>query len=155
MSTNLITPETGQNPPDHARILATASSMMQVHLDREAPVLLVDDDPNIAPLVRAALSPFQVRLDAVASGTEAVAMLQRRRYDLLVLDLGLGDVHGFELLRLLKSQPRFQNTKVLVLTAATSLESLARSFGHGADDFVKKPFDTHELGMRAFRLLSA
>jgi len=129
--------------------------MMQVHLERQSPVLLIDDDPDIAPLVSAALSPFRVRLDAVTCGADALTRLQHRKYDLVVLDLGLADVHGFELLRLLRAQPRFQNTKVLVLTAATSLESLARSFGHGADDFVKKPFDLHELGMRAFRLLRA
>ena len=49
--------------------------------------------------------------------------------------------------------PRFLHVKVLALTADTSAEALARSFGHGADDFVKKPFDRQELGIRAFRLL--
>jgi DNA-binding response OmpR family regulator len=130
-----------------------ASPLLQVNLQRKASVLLVDDDPDIAPLVDAALSPFHVRLDAVTSGADALQRLQRCKYDLIVLDLALDDVHGFELLRLVRAQPRFKNTKVLVLTANTSLEALARSFGHGADDFVKKPFDLHELGMRAFRLL--
>jgi DNA-binding response OmpR family regulator len=53
----------------------------------------------------------------------------------------------------LRAEPRFKHLKVLILTANVSHEALARSFGHGADDFVKKPFDLHELAMRAFRLI--
>ena len=118
-----------------------------------APVLLVDDDPDVAPLVEAALKPFQVEMDAVASGAEALALAQDSAYQLLVLDLALADVHGLELLQRLKAHSRLKHVRVLVLTANTSAEALARSFGYGADDFVRKPFDPQELGMRAFRLL--
>jgi CheY-like chemotaxis protein len=116
-------------------------------------VLLIDDDPDVAPLVSAALGPFHVRVDSEISGIGAIARLQKEWYDLLVLDLLLGDLHGFEVLGHLKADRRFRATKVLVLTADSRLEALARSFGHGADDFVKKPFAVKELGMRAFRLL--
>jgi CheY-like chemotaxis protein len=120
---------------------------------REPRVLVIDDDPAIAPLVSAALNPFHVCVDCVTSGAHAIICLHSRRYDLLVLDLILGDFHGFEILRHMKADRRFREAKVLVLTADSRLEVLARSFGHGADDFVKKPFAVKELGMRAFRLL--
>lgn len=120
---------------------------------REPKVLVIDDDPAIAPLVSAALDPFHVCVDSVTSGAIAIICLHSRWYNLVVLDLMLGDVHGFEILRHLKADRRFKETKVLVLTADGRLEALARSFGHGADDFVQKPFAVKELGMRAFRLL--
>jgi two-component system OmpR family response regulator/two-component system response regulator TctD len=121
--------------------------------DGRPAVLLVDDDPDIPPLVVAALSPFQITVDMAATGAEALIKLEQGGYELLVLDLGLADLHGFEILRYIRTHPRLKGIKVLVLTANTSLEALARSFGHGADDFVKKPFDLREFGMRAFRLL--
>jgi CheY-like chemotaxis protein len=116
-------------------------------------VLVIDDDPDIAPLVSTALVPFRVCVDSVTSGTDAITRLQSQWYDLLVLDLMLADLHGFEVLRHMKADRKLRKAKVLVLTADNRLEALARSFGHGADDFVKKPFAVKELGMRAFRLL--
>jgi DNA-binding response OmpR family regulator len=116
-------------------------------------VLVVDDDPDVPPLVEAALSSFQVRIDSVHSGADALDRLRQGTYDLIVLDLGMENLHGFDVLRFLRAQPRFIHLKVLILTADTSHEALARSFGLGADDFVKKPFDLHELAIRAFRLI--
>ncbi|MBV9744904.1 MAG: response regulator [Acidobacteriia bacterium] len=116
-------------------------------------VLLVDDDPDVAVLVRAAMAPFHVGVDAVLSGAEAVARLKDRWYDLVVLDLGLPDLSGVDVLNYLKSDRRFRRARVLVLTADSTMEAMARSFGHGADDFIRKPFVVKELGMRAYRLL--
>jgi DNA-binding response OmpR family regulator len=122
-----------------------------ISLDR--PVLLVDDDPDVPPLVDAALRPFDFGVEAVGRGVEALERLRVRPYDLVVLDLAMGDVHGFEVLRALREFPMNSRVPVLVLTADGSHEALARSFGLGADEFVKKPFDLRELGMRAFRLI--
>jgi CheY-like chemotaxis protein len=143
---------------DNCKSVLSASSIMRSIMlppkaAREPRVLIIDDDPAIAPLVSAALDPFHVCADSVTSGATAIICLHSRWYNLVVLDLMLGDLHGFEILRHLKADRRFTETKVLVLTADSRLEALARSFGHGADDFVKKPFAVKELGMRAFRLL--
>jgi DNA-binding response OmpR family regulator len=125
----------------------------QLHLAHEPTVLVVDDDPDVAPLVAAALGPFHIRTDSAASGAEALARLCQCTYDLVVLDLVMADLHGFDVLRHLRAHPRFKAIRVLILTANWSHEALARSFGYGADDFVTKPFDLHELGIRAFRLI--
>lgn len=116
-------------------------------------VLLADDDPDIPPLVAAALRPFDLHVEAVCRGVEALSRMQVRSYDLLVLDLAMGDVHGFDVLRALRESPANRDVPVLILTADGSHEALARSFGHGADEFVRKPFDLRELGLRAFRLI--
>jgi CheY-like chemotaxis protein len=121
--------------------------------EREPRVLLIDDDPDVAPLVSAALGPYEVGVDSVTCGADAMSRFQKHPYELLILDLTLGDLHGFEVLHRIKADRKFREPKVLVLTADTTLEVLARSFGHGADDFLTKPFVVEELGMRVFRLL--
>ncbi|HEX4593003.1 MAG TPA: response regulator [Bryobacteraceae bacterium] len=115
--------------------------------------LIVDDDPDIHPLVKAALNHYAVTSESVHDGTAALARLKAHRYDLVILDLGLAELNGFDILRALKTQERLKEIPVIVLTANGSEESLARSFGYGADDFVAKPFKASELGMRAYRLL--
>jgi two-component system cell cycle response regulator CtrA len=121
---------------------------------REPWVLIADDDPNVGPLVSAALRPYDIHTEAVGSGEDALNRLRMRKYDLVVLDLEMADIHGFEVLRALRDLPRYKKpVPVLILTANTSDDALARSFGYGADEFVKKPFDLRELGVRAFRLI--
>jgi two-component system response regulator TctD len=116
-------------------------------------VLIADDDPNVPPLVLAALKPYQMQTEVVTGGAEALARLRERTYNLLVLDLEMAGIHGFQVLRALREIPRYERVPVLILTANGSSEALARSFGSGADEFVKKPFDLREFGVRAFRLI--
>lgn len=115
--------------------------------------LVVDDDPNIAPLVKVALGPYAISSEDVQDGTTALARLRKHHYDLVILDLAMAGINGFDILLALKNEARLRRIPVIVLTANASDESLARSFGYGADDFVVKPFKPTELGMRAYRLL--
>ena len=115
--------------------------------------LVVDDDPDILPLVKAALSPYSVSSEGVDHGTAALARLRSHRYDLVILDLKMPELTGFDVLRVLKTEARLREIPVIVLTSNASDEALARSFGYGADDFVAKPFKATQLGMRAYRLL--
>lgn len=115
--------------------------------------LVIDDDPDIAPLVKIALGSYAISSDDVHDGTSALARLRARHYDLVILDLGMEGLNGFDVLLALKKEASLRATPVIVLTASSSDESLARSFGYGADDFMVKPFKTTELGMRAYRLL--
>ncbi len=116
-------------------------------------VLVVDDDPDVAPLVSAALGPFDIASDDVSDGASALARLRNGRYGLVILDLAMEGLNGFDVLLALKTEAGLRNLPVIVLTADASDQSLARSFGYGADDFLIKPFRTTELGMRAYRLL--
>ena len=137
-----------------SRLSPYSSQRYEFHVSEPEPtVIIVDDDPEIAPLVNKALMPFDIRTEAVVGGTDAIMRMRKRRYDLVVLDLAMGDVNGFDVLRAIRELPLNKDVPVLILTANGSPEALARSFGHGADEFVKKPFDLHELGIRAFRLI--
>jgi two-component system phosphate regulon response regulator PhoB len=114
---------------------------------------VVDDDPDIPPLVELALGRYAISSDSVKDGASAIARLRVSSYDLLILDLSMGGPTGFDVLLSLKKEARLKTIPVIVLTGNDSDEALARSFGYGADDFVLKPFKANELGMRAYRLL--
>lgn len=118
--------------------------------------LIVDDDPSIPPLVELALGRYDISSDSVNDGASAIERLHSRGYDLVILDLAMAGLTGFDvLLDLKKTETRLRGIPVIVLTGNDSDEAVARSFGYGADDVVVKPFSTNELGMRAYRLLSA
>jgi DNA-binding response OmpR family regulator len=125
------------------------------HLWRAAKplALVIDDDPDIAPLVKVALAPYAISSENVGDGATALMRLRTHRYDLIILDLAMNGINGFDVLLALKNEVRLRGIPVIVLTASSGAESLARSFGYGADDFVIKPFETTELGMRAYRLV--
>jgi DNA-binding response OmpR family regulator len=125
-----------------------------LYVDLQPPsVLIADDDPNIAPLVVAALKPYHMHTESVMGGAAALSRLRERAFNLVVLDLEMAGVHGLDVLRALREIPRYEHLPVLILTANGSNDAIARSFGYGADEFVKKPFDISELGLRAFRLI--
>lgn len=120
---------------------------------RKPSALVVDDDPEILPLVKVALSRYAISCDGVNDGASAMEQLRNHSYDVVLLDLGMEGLAGFDVLLALKKDVRFREIPVIVLTGNESDEALARSFGYGADDFVLKPFRSNELGMRAYRLL--
>jgi len=120
---------------------------------RKPLALALDDDPSIPPLVELALNRFSISCDSVNDGASAMARLRARTYDLAILDLGMEGPTGFDVLLTLKKEAGLRKIPVIVLTGDHSDEALARSFGYGADDFVVKPFNPNELGMRAYRLL--
>jgi len=120
---------------------------------RTPSALIVDDDPDIPPLVRVALGRYAISSEDVNDGVKAMERLRAHRCDLVILDLGMSGPDGFDVLLALKKDAHLRGIPVIVLTGNDSEEALARSFGYGADDFVLKPFRANELGMRAYRLL--
>lgn len=106
-----------------------------------APILVVDDEPAIRRLVRAAIERSGQHVDEAASGAEAVSEVGQPGRELVLLDLGLPDRDGLELIPLLKGK----GLAVIVLTARDATEEKIAALDLGADDYVTKPFDTDEL----------
>ena len=106
-----------------------------------APILIVDDEPAIRRLLRGALERGGWRADEAVNAAEALAFGQRSGCELVLLDLGLPDRDGLELIGLLKAQDR----AVIVLTARDATSEKVAALDLGADDYVTKPFDTDEL----------
>jgi DNA-binding response OmpR family regulator len=102
--------------------------------------------------VEHALARYDIKVEVRGDGTSALLRLLEGGVDLVILDLGMADVDGFEVLQAMKRRQQLRGIPVIVLTGNDSAEALARSFGYGADDFIAKPFKPFELGMRAYRL---
>lgn len=106
-----------------------------------ARILIVDDEPAIRRLVRGAVERAGYQIEEAATATEALAMAGREGCELVLLDLGLPDRDGMELVPLLKAMDR----AVIVLTARDATAEKVAALDLGADDYVVKPFDTEEL----------
>jgi DNA-binding response OmpR family regulator len=114
-------------------------------------VLVVEDNSTYANLVVARLAQSGLYADLVQSGREAEHAISRMEYAAIILDLGLPDQDGLELLKTIRS--RRPSTPVIIVTARTSLESRVTSLRMGADDYLAKPFSMDELVARLYALL--
>lgn len=107
-------------------------------------VLVVDDEARMRDLLALHLRrAFEV--ETAASGREALAMLDERPYDVVVLDVLMPGLDGWEVCRRIRSQ---YEVPVLMLTALGGVEDKLEAFGAGADDYLTKPFDPRELVAR-------
>jgi DNA-binding response OmpR family regulator len=113
-------------------------------------VLLVEDELKLRELLRSYLEREGLEVLSTGSGAEAVALAHRANPDLVLLDLGLPDVSGEEVIREVRS---FSDAPVLVLTAKSAEASRIESFELGADDYVTKPFSPRELILRTKAIL--
>jgi signal transduction histidine kinase/HPt (histidine-containing phosphotransfer) domain-containing protein len=111
-------------------------------------VLLVEDDPRMGDLLGELLKADRVSIVAAHEAAEALRLTQEVRFDLILLDLGLPGVNGFELLARLKASPVTNSIPVIVLTAWNSTSDKLRGFELGAVDYLTKPFEAAELRAR-------
>ncbi len=109
-------------------------------------VLLVEDDTIVARGVSLALKAATMIVDTADTGEEALELARLYDYDIVVLDLMLPDMEGYEVVRRLRAA-RIE-TPVLILSGLTRPQAKVRGFGMGADDYITKPFDQQELVAR-------
>jgi two-component system cell cycle response regulator CtrA len=109
-------------------------------------VLLVEDDTIVARGITLALKGASMIVDAADTGEEALELARLYDYDIVVLDLMLPDMEGYEVVRKLRAA-RIE-TPVLILSGLTRPQAKVRGFGMGADDYITKPFDQQELVAR-------
>lgn len=105
-------------------------------------LLLVEDDPLLGDGIKTALQREGYVVEWLDNGTDAIAALRFDDFSVVVLDLGLPDVDGMEVLRHLR---RHSALPVLILTARDDVEDRIAGLDGGADDYVLKPFDLQEL----------
>ena len=114
-------------------------------------ILVVEDDPLLAAGLARVLGRCGHAVDRAASGIQADNLLRNTLYELVVLDIGLPDIDGFEVLRRLRL--RRARTNVLVLTARDAVEDRVHGLDLGADDYLTKPFAIAEFEARVRALL--
>jgi two-component system OmpR family response regulator len=114
-------------------------------------ILLVEDDAVLADGLIHTLSNIGYGVTAVTSGTYAEHLLQAQGFDLIILDLGLPDMDGLQLLREIRSQKL--PLPVLILTARDDMNDRIEGISQGADDYMTKPFELRELEVRLHALV--
>jgi type IV pilus assembly protein PilB len=122
---------------------------------RNFKALVVDDNSDIRNIVRAVLQSANLGLQVVTAqdGIEAVELASQERPDIVILDISMPDMDGFEVCRRLRADVRTAFVPVLMLTANAGEQHMTAGFGAGADDYVVKPFRRDELVARVRRML--
>ena len=114
-------------------------------------VLIAEDDPGVQRFVAKGLKEQAYAVDTVATGPEALEQAEINSYDVIILDVMLPGLSGFEVCRRLREAGL--KTPVLMLTARDAVEDRIAGLDHGADDYLTKPFEFRELLARLRALL--
>jgi len=108
-------------------------------------VLAVDDIPLNLLLVKKMLVRFNFKLETASGGQEALDSVARSKPDLILLDLMMPGIDGYEVIRRLKSNPETADIRIIILTALTSGEDVSKGFNMGANDYIMKPIIMERL----------
>ena len=109
----------------------------------EQRILLVDDDSQIVKVCTEALQVSGFVVESSLNGREAIALLKEKEFDLLIVDLMLPDIDGFEILRI--AGEHAPSTARIIITGYGTMERAIESIGVGAQGFVEKPFTPGDL----------
>lgn len=113
-------------------------------------VLLVDDEKRMLDLVALYLRPYDYRCVKADSGKQALELLNKEAFDLVLLDIMMPDMDGWEVCREIR---KFSNVPIIMLTAREQQEDIVKGLRLGADDYMTKPFGEEELLARMEALL--
>ena len=116
-------------------------------------ILVVDDEPDIVALVAYHLAKSGYRVSTASNGTDALHVARQERPALLVLDLMLPGMSGFDVLEQLRAEEGTRHIAVLMLTARKEEADRIRGLSLGADDYLTKPFSPQELVLRVGAIL--
>ncbi len=111
-------------------------------------ILVVDDEPFIVEMIEENLSGEGYEVVKAYTGEEALAMVESEEPDLVVLDLMLPGMDGYEVCRQLQRDARFNHIPIIMLTAKSAIADRVSGYDKGADDYITKPFDPDELLVR-------
>ena len=119
----------------------------------ESTVLIVDDNPQNVELLQAFLEALPVKIVTASDGIEALDKVAEHKPDLILLDIMMPRMSGFQVCRKLKSDPKTRDIQVLMVTALNELGDIEQASECGTDDFVSKPVNKFELLTRVKSLL--
>ena len=118
-------------------------------------VLVVDDEPNIVMSLRFLMEKEGFEVEVAPTGEAALAALGRQPADLVLLDVMMPELDGFEVCQRIRDNPAWRRTKVIMLTARGRDVERDKGLALGADLYVTKPFSTRDLVAQVKRMLSA
>ena len=135
------TPQSDSNPPNSGMDLSNST------------ILLVDDNEQNLELMQAFLEELQCTIHTAGDGVEAIEKIERSAPDLLILDVMMPRMSGFEVCQKIKSQPSTRDIVVIMVTALNEVSDYERAVDCGTDEFITKPVNKLELLTRVRTLL--
>jgi DNA-binding response OmpR family regulator len=120
-------------------------------LERTLRILLVEDHERLASLIRQGLRKAHLDVDAVVTAREALQALSCHHYEAMILDLGLPDQDGLDILKIIRGENN--SLPVVILTSRVQVSDRVKGLNAGADDYLTKPFAMEELVARIHALL--
>jgi two-component system sensor histidine kinase/response regulator len=114
----------------------------------EQVILIVDDVPKNIQILGSILKEEHYELEFATSGKEALEWLDSKQFDLVLLDIMMPEMDGFEVCRKIKENPATREVSVIFLTAKADFQSIIQGFESGAVDYITKPYNRKELLMR-------
>jgi DNA-binding response OmpR family regulator len=108
-------------------------------------ILVVDDEPNIVQTLQDRLEMNEYEVITAGDGREGLKKAQQEKPDVILLDVIMPVMDGHEMLEALRRQPDYDDISVIMLTARSQTQDIARANACGIDDYIVKPFDLSEL----------
>jgi two-component system, OmpR family, alkaline phosphatase synthesis response regulator PhoP len=120
----------------------------------QSTVLIVDDNPQNLELLQAYLESLPVKIVSAIDGVDALEKVSQHNPDLILLDIMMPRMSGFQVCKRLKNDPKTKDIQILMVTALNELGDIEQATECGTDDFVSKPINKFELVTRVKSLLS-
>ncbi len=108
-------------------------------------IIIVDDNPNNLQVLGKILKNEGCHVEFAIDGKTALEWIKNRKFDLILLDIMMPGMDGFEVCRIIRSEEKYNDIPIIFLTAETSKEMVLKGFETGAQDYITKPFDPREL----------
>lgn len=116
-------------------------------------ILIVDDEPNIVMTLEYAFKRKNFQVFIARDGSEALEIMEKAIPDIVILDIMMPKVDGFQTLNYIKRQEKFNNIKVVFLTAKTKIDDIEKGLQMGADLYLTKPFSVKKVVSEINQLL--
>ena len=116
-------------------------------------ILIVDDEPNIVMSLEFLMRKAGYQVSIARNGTEALEAIDHAAFDVVLLDIMMPDVDGYQVCRHLRQHPARQTTRVIMLSAKSKDADVQKGYDAGADLYLPKPFSTRQLMEKVRELL--
>lgn len=110
-----------------------------------ARILVVDDEASIREIARKLLTLHGHTADTAADGAQAIDMLEKSTYDLMLLDHFMPKIAGIQVVEIVRTSPKFKKLKILMLTSMSVTKDVDEAFEAGIDGYIIKPFTMKQL----------
>ncbi len=131
----------------------TQKNAISERISYKGRILVVEDNVDIATIVHTFFTDEGYQAEFVATGKDAIEVCQRNLYDLILLDVELPDMLGYDICEVLRENVRTSHTPIIFLTQRAERKDLIMGLEAGADDYITKPFDIDELYLRVRNLI--